>query len=1180
MNLLTGKNNSPIIERDGKRSSSANTFSSSAIHAAAALISAVPETIAMKKCVQKNVPMTPLSVVVAKQLDDEINNSSHRHSLPMTLLAPDMLPKRIPSLRKTSSALQFQLSKTRNLSTSTTPPPSCVIPAATTSAPNQQNHPNSQFFHNSIDSNSSLTGSVSANSTPGNNSIDSSSAAGIVNTSRKISLGINTHPSVTGYSYPPPEDPMSVAQTFQHPYLYSTTNGTGTINGHHQLNLQGPSSFGVTSFQICGCPLINGMPGMHDVNICHYTNMIMPQEETTTKKVRSSTSNRMSLFFGKEKQDMISRLNVLKKECLSRNDLSELELENHWSCIVTNSNDMSEHEKKQQGIIWEVITTEQRYIYLLKQMDELCYYFNEMQKIGFLRDINGRTVFLNFAELFQCNKVFWSKAIVPILKETRDKGTPLSFKPLLDGFDEINEWFKCYIFFNCHAKEAHSYIQKKQSENEFFHEFIVWAESQNSMNRQRLLDIFTAPMQRMTRYALLTKTYLETIGNREEYDYTKSIYDKIDEANSIMDIEIAQNMMRNQLEEIMSCIEGYDVIDNDEFFRLYKRSTRNVLNLNQPMPYLMGPPRFRRVFYKGDIKLRENRNGPKTDVLCFVMTDMFLICRIVNKNKDRLRIFKPPMHITNVVFYPCQDYTGFYIVYTNEFDALSGLYVMQTSSHDETRRWIEFLSLAQEEFRTLRRLNEPSYEMNPIDDMSLQQALQMHQLPDNQGPYPWLSHSRRVSHGMTNPPIEGYIVPDQGYVHRKSNSMDSQVIALNNQNMGGGGNSSRNQHVRSSTTLLNQDKEYPVINGIIRGPRNTTVTIQGNPPPDRSRKKINTSIDIIQPVSMAHSKSSIDMDNLNKTTNEGSGNNINIPKVRSRSNSSGNLKVKEDEKSRSPSPKDIESRKVNKKDDVKVDERCDINEKKKEGNLIKNASLDEKNVLMEGNVNGTITEEDQNGSDVCLLPSSNTNNSSGGIFGRRFERRYHTADQIDMMKPKGTFQTSILKRFSLNLSNAVSGSSKKISNRIYDQNNKKHSQTSTVTSSESFGSSTSGISSASSHDTTGIIIDNHDSSESYRGMKKNNIGNVSISEHSYEKGKLFKGMNDSKVLHIHLEEENINNEDVTPPDAFKSASSTPPPVPQVSPPPISEGDGEGGVFEQEQDIIKYILDNKLETSDV
>lgn len=109
MNLLTGKNNSPIIERDGKRSSSANTFSSSALHAAAALISAVPETIAMKKCVQKNVPMTPLSVVVAKQLDDEINNSSHRHSLPMTLLAPDMLPKRIPSLRKTSSALQFQV---------------------------------------------------------------------------------------------------------------------------------------------------------------------------------------------------------------------------------------------------------------------------------------------------------------------------------------------------------------------------------------------------------------------------------------------------------------------------------------------------------------------------------------------------------------------------------------------------------------------------------------------------------------------------------------------------------------------------------------------------------------------------------------------------------------------------------------------------------------------------------------------------------------------------------------------------------------------------------------------------------------------------------------------------------------------------------------------------------------
>uniref|UniRef100_A0A0N4ZC12 DH domain-containing protein n=1 Tax=Parastrongyloides trichosuri TaxID=131310 RepID=A0A0N4ZC12_PARTI len=1197
--ILSGRKGLSLSSNDknNTKSPSSNVSPPSAIYAAAAIISAVPETIAMKKCTQKNVTISPLSVVIGKQVTEDLNNSPHRHSLPMALLTPDMIPKRIPSLRKTSSALQFQLSKTRNLSTCTTPPPLCPIPAATTSAPNQQNHPNTQFFHNSIDSNSSLTGSFSANSTPGNNSLDSGNTT-VTNTSRKISIGISgvTSHSNFPYNIPPNnfEDPMSVTPAFQHAYLFANQNGGTSLNGH-PLTIQGPSSFGVTSFQICGCPFINGMPGIHDSTICHYANMVMPTEENTGKRARSSTSTRMSLFFGKDKQDMISRLNALKDECLSRNDLSELELEKHWSCFVKNSKEMSKQEMEQQEIIWEVISTEQRYIFLLKQMDELCYYFNEMQKLGFLRDVNGRRVFLNFAELFQCNKVFWSKSVLPILKESRDKGTPLSFKPLLEGFDEINEWFKCYIFFNCHAKDAHSYIQKRESEHEFFHEFILWAESQDTMKRQKLLDIFTAPMQRMTRYALLTKAYLKTIEDRKDFEYIKSVYDKIDEANSIMDTEMAQNMIRNQLAEIMSFIEGYDVVDNDEFERLYNRSTKHILNLIQPMPYLMGPPRFRRVFYKGEMRLRENRNGPKTDVLCYVMTDMFLICKMVNKNRERLRVMRPPMHITNVIIYPFQDYTGFYLVYTNEFDALSALYMMYTGSVDETRRWVEFLNIAQEEFRTLRRINEPCYEMANLEELPLHHGVHIHQLSGEPGTYPCVAHNRRVSYGMGNPYQEGLIIPDQGYVHRKSNSMDSQVLALNNQQSVISAATTRHHHVRSSTTLLNPDNnEFPVINGIIRGPRNTTVGVHYNTS-ERSRKKINnndTTITSHQPVSMAHSKSSIDMNNSNKNINIKQNSELKVSKVRSRSNSSGNISTKQDHTSRSVSPNE-DSKKIKSTTDTSsecnkdLSEECNIDEcndkekKKSADNSIKahNTTLDEENVVLEINattINETINEEEHAvvGDEFPLNPTN-----GNGIFGRRFERRYHTADQIDIMKPKNTLQTSILKRFSLNLSNAVSGSSRKISNRIYDQNLKKNNQNSTVVSSDSFGSSTSGISSASSHDTNGIIIDNIDSSDNYRGYKKGNVCNVSVSDHPYEKGKIFRGRNDSKTLHIHLEEETISNEEVVIPKD-KSACSTPPPVPQVSPPAISEGEGENDVFEQEQDILQYILDNKLETSDV
>lgn len=45
---------------------------------------------------------------------------------------------------------------------------------------------------------------------------------------------------------------------------------------------------------------------------------------------------------------------------------------------------------------------------------------------------------------------------------------------------------------------------------------------------------------------------------------------------------------------------------------------------------------------------------------------------------------------------------GFYLICMNEFESVSYLLMMFTTSVDETRKWIEMITMAQEDYRSLR----------------------------------------------------------------------------------------------------------------------------------------------------------------------------------------------------------------------------------------------------------------------------------------------------------------------------------------------------------------------------------------------------------------------------------------------------------------------------------------------
>uniref|UniRef100_A0A8R1I524 Uncharacterized protein n=1 Tax=Caenorhabditis japonica TaxID=281687 RepID=A0A8R1I524_CAEJA len=200
-------------------------------------------------------------------------------------------------------------------------------------------------------------------------------------------------------------------------------------------------------------------------------------------------------------------------------------------------------------------------------------------------------------------------------------------------------------------------------------------------------------------------------------------------------------------------------------------------------------------------------------------------------------------------------------------------------------------------------------------------------------------------------------------------------------------------------------------------------------------------------------------------------------------------------------------------------------------------------------------------SPTLLITPDDSNEPSQS--GRRFEKRYHTADGIDVLKPKVSMLTgTIRKRFSWNVSSAVGGSSRK---RL--ESSRRSSQTSTAASMDSFGSSTSGISTASSTN------NNNDPTMEAMTTKLSHISTISINDTPTQEPQA--------TLSINLEAPPVvleSNEDHQPIEV-----SVPPP-PELPPPSKTPSPNLPTSHKSEKntakELIKFIMDNQLETSDV
>ncbi|PAV57627.1 hypothetical protein WR25_24295 [Diploscapter pachys] len=789
-----------------------------------------------------------------------------------------------------------------------------------------------------------------------------------------------------------------------------------------------------------------------------------------TRRGRSVGPSRMTLFFGKEKNEMISRLNSLRDARKDRH-VGIGELEANWTDIVKKEG-LSRRCAEQQAAIWEIVTTEYRYLQLLRNMDDLRFSFTELQKSGFLKDIDVDRVFVNYSEIYHWNlDALWRRSIIPMLEKAREDGSLLDPSYLKEAFDDITHWSQVYIKFNLEHDYCHTYTQKKQKEHELFREFVYWAESQECMRRQKLCDTLTLPMQRLTRYSLLLKAVLRTCSDEDERRAVQEMVERADAATQQLNFELNNNDLRLQMADLMTTIDGYDVVDSDEHYKLFGTLPR--LDIEAPMPGLLAPPRFRRVFHKGDLKMNDSRGKQKTEqVHCFIFTDMFLICKMSGK-KDKLRIIRPPIHIARVVYHSFPEpNNGFYLCDMNEFGRPNAMYLMYTSGFDETKRWLEILHFVQNEYTRL--YTEANYGQG-YDHMFA------------------LEEMRRRSYGI--PPA----IP---IIHRKCSSVDSQSYAASAAPI-------YPPHLsymqRNATTISSAEQLDRQMDGSGKAHTERMGLI--------SKHKL--SIASGPPTTLSTSKSSVDL----------------------------RLAVEREEDKRERS------------NSTEVDASKDIRSR---------SHSREKKCM--NNIKPSIELDDDGGEDtpkaIDINPTE-AEDGSGTAQGRRFEKRYHTADGIDVTKPKGTngvIGAGILKRFSWNVSSAVGGSSRKISAKL-GEHSRRFSQASTNASNESFGSSTSGISSGSDN------ISNIHNSDT-----KTHISTVAVNELPESPSSI---PTPSCTLNISLDTPTQSgpNESTTSenPAAVATSNTLAPPLPDGPPPQAASP------VPRDQ-LMEYIMQNDLETS--
>jgi len=373
-------------------------------------------------------------------------------------------------------------------------------------------------------------------------------------------------------------------------------------------------------------------------------------------------------------------------------------LEDSWTDVIHEDEDMTRKHKIQQEALWELLVTERNYIRKLKVIIEVfqkC--LESLQSENFLTDVDNSRLFSNINEVYETNSTFWDDYISQVIEEARKSKEPIKPRQLLKSFAMFEELFEPYMKYCLEEGGCVKYLKHLKRTNEMFEEYLAWCENHRQCMRLKLADLLVKPMQRVTKYGLLLKAILGKTHEDEDRISLETMITQVERFVTKINTTLRKRHEQQKLENIISKFEVYLPVEavNEEVERIIL--DYSSLELRGKIPGLPQDEQ-RCILLDGPMRLIEKQG--RVEVHAFLFTDVFVIAK-PKKSGDKFRITRQPYRLNKIVLHPLKDPGSFLFVYLNEYNVLVSAFTLLVSAH-EHMKWKENIDKAKIRYESAR----------------------------------------------------------------------------------------------------------------------------------------------------------------------------------------------------------------------------------------------------------------------------------------------------------------------------------------------------------------------------------------------------------------------------------------------------------------------------------------------